>query len=78
MKKIAFAVLPFRLLLSGENAKKIPGTIKVSGEGKIRVKPDLIILTIDISFTNYQNKLYFTSAVLVTLNQLVYYAKLIC
>ncbi|MEJ6981761.1 SIMPL domain-containing protein [Pedobacter sp. P351] len=30
---------------------KIPETIRVTGEGKIRAKPDLVILTLQVSFT---------------------------
>jgi uncharacterized protein YggE len=37
-------------LLSCRDALQKSATIKVSGEGKIRVKPDLIIMTINIEF----------------------------
>jgi len=37
-------------LLSCSELKNNPSSIKVSGEGKIRVKPDLVILTIEVSF----------------------------
>src|SRR5437764_9127479 len=37
-------------LFACNDSKENRSTIKVSGEGKIRVKPDLVILTIDVSF----------------------------
>ncbi len=50
MNKTIWLLLPFNFLLSCNDSKKDPANIKVSGEGKIRVKPDLVILTIDVSF----------------------------
>jgi len=47
------AILLFALgifLLSCNESKKGANSIKVSGEGKIRVMPDQVILTIDVSF----------------------------
>lgn len=43
-------VLPIILLISCSDSNKKRDSIKVSGEGKIRVKPDLVIMTIDVSF----------------------------
>src|SRR5215471_390025 len=37
-------------LLSCTDSKQTPNSIKVSGEGKVRVEPDLVILTIEVSF----------------------------
>jgi uncharacterized protein YggE len=48
--KTLLAALSVFLLLSCNDAQKNPATIKVSGEGKIRIKPDLINLTINIDF----------------------------
>lgn len=39
------------LLQSCIETKTAPNSIKVSGEGKVRVMPDLVILTINVSFT---------------------------
>jgi uncharacterized protein YggE len=50
MNKTILLQLALVFLLSCTNSKKNPTSIKVSGEGKIRVKPDLVILTIDVSF----------------------------
>src|SRR5215831_13765149 len=50
MNKTILFPLSLSLLLSCSDSKNIPNSIKVSGEGKIRVKPDLVILTIDVSF----------------------------
>ena len=38
-------------LFGCSNPKEKRNTIKVSGEGKVRVKPNLVILTISVSFT---------------------------
>jgi uncharacterized protein YggE len=43
-----FAVLLFACNTPSKQREKI---IRVSGEGKIRIKPDLVILTIEVSFT---------------------------
>lgn len=48
MKYIPFAAA---LLLLACQPPATKETIKVSGEGKIRVKPDLVILTLNVSFT---------------------------
>jgi len=50
MNKTLFLALAVCSLLSCQNARQKSATIKVSGEGKIRIKPDLIILTINIEF----------------------------
>ncbi len=50
MYKASFIAIPFLFLFSCKDAQKNPATIKVSGEGKIRVMPDLINLTINIEF----------------------------
>jgi uncharacterized protein len=50
MYKILLAALSVSLLVSCNDAQKNSATIKVSGEGKIRIKPDLINLTIHIDF----------------------------
>jgi uncharacterized protein YggE len=50
MNKTILLLLPFISLLSCNDSEKKPSGIKVSGEGNIRVKPDLVILTIDVSF----------------------------
>ena len=50
MKKTFLALTCLCFLFSCQQPQKIQDTIKVSGEGKIRVKPDLIIMTIDVSF----------------------------
>jgi uncharacterized protein len=50
MYKTLLATLSVFLLLSCNDAQKSSATIKVSGEGKIRIKPDLINLTININF----------------------------
>jgi uncharacterized protein len=50
MHKIVLAALSFLLLLSCNDAQKNSATIKVSGEGKIRIMPNLINLTISIEF----------------------------
>ena len=50
MNKTILLQLALVFLVSCTNPKKNPTSIKVSGEGKIRVKPDLVILTIDVSF----------------------------
>ena len=51
MTKIFLLLMSFSLLLSCNGPKNSPNSIKVSGEGKIRVKPDLVILTVNVSFT---------------------------
>ena len=48
MKSIAFISLLFLFACTNNNHQK---KIRVSGEGKIRVMPDLVILTLDVSFT---------------------------
>src|SRR5205814_10305206 len=50
MNKTILLLLPLVLLGSCNDSEKKPSTITISGEGKIRVKPDLVILTIDVSF----------------------------
>jgi uncharacterized protein len=50
MNRILLFAMSACLLLSCHEARKKSATIKVSGEGKIRVKPDLINLTINIHF----------------------------
>src|SRR5215470_15356644 len=50
MNKTIMLLPSFIFLLSCCDSKKNPSSIKVSGEGKIRVKPDLVILTIEVSF----------------------------
>jgi uncharacterized protein len=50
MYKILLAALSVSLLVSCNDSQKSSATIKVSGEGKIRIKPDLINLTINIDF----------------------------
>ena len=50
MKKIIIPLLSFCFMFSCTDSKRGPSSIKVSGEGKIRVKPDLVILTINVSF----------------------------
>ncbi len=50
MNRILLFTLSAFFLLSCHEARKKSATIKVSGEGKIRVKPDLINLTINIHF----------------------------
>jgi uncharacterized protein len=50
MYKPLIAVMSVCLLLSCNKTQKDSATIKVSGEGKIRIKPDLIYMTIDINF----------------------------
>lgn len=50
MNKIILLLFTTALLISCNDSKTNPGSIKVSGEGKIRVKPDLVILTINVSF----------------------------
>lgn len=50
MNKINLLLLSFSFLLGCTDSKRDPRSIKVSGEGKIRVKPDLVILTIRVSF----------------------------
>jgi uncharacterized protein YggE len=51
MRKIFLLLFSFSFLLSCSDSKQSSRSIKVSGEGKIRVKPDLVILTINVSFT---------------------------
>jgi len=51
MTKIFLLLISLSFLLSCSEPKNSPNSIKVSGEGKIRVKPDLVILTINVSFT---------------------------
>ncbi|WP_046368637.1 SIMPL domain-containing protein [Flavihumibacter petaseus] len=50
MNKAILLAIVSGCLFSCNDSKREPGSIKVSGEGKIRVKPDLVILTIDVSF----------------------------
>ena len=50
MNRILLAALSISLLLSCKDSQKNSATIRVSGEGKIRIKPDLINLTININF----------------------------
>jgi len=51
MNKTILLLLPlFSVVYSCSDSKNNPGSIKVLGEGKIRVKPDLVILTINVSF----------------------------
>jgi uncharacterized protein YggE len=51
MNKIILLLLPLiSFVCSCNDSKNNPGSIKVLGEGKIRVKPDLVILTINVSF----------------------------
>lgn len=49
LKLVVMAACLF--LFSCKNSDVKNETIKVSGEGKIRVKPDLVILTLNVSFT---------------------------
>lgn len=44
-------IAPLFLLMACHQPKEKSESIKVSGEGKIRVKPNLVILTIKVSFT---------------------------
>lgn len=46
-----YLLLIFVAFLFSCNSENKPKTIKVSGEGKIRVMPDLVILTINVAFT---------------------------
>lgn len=48
MKSTVFISLLFLFACTNNNQQK---KIRVSGEGKIRVMPDLVILTLDVSFT---------------------------
>ncbi len=50
MYKILLAIISMLILLSCNESQKNSATIKVSGEGKIRIKPDLINFTININF----------------------------
>jgi uncharacterized protein YggE len=50
MNRILLAAFSISLLLSCKDSQKNSATIRVSGEGKIRIKPDLINLTININF----------------------------
>jgi hypothetical protein len=50
MYKTLFPAMALVLLSSCNQSQKSLSTIKVAGEGKIRIKPDLINLTIDINF----------------------------
>jgi uncharacterized protein len=50
MYKPLIAILAISLFISCQSAQKSPSTIKVSGEGKVRIMPDLINLTIHIEF----------------------------
>ena len=50
MKNILLLLASLPFLFSCNDSKNNSSTIKVSGEGKIRVKPNLVILTIDVSF----------------------------
>ncbi|HEV3224983.1 MAG TPA: SIMPL domain-containing protein [Puia sp.] len=50
MTRILLVTLSISILLSCNDSKKNSATIRVSGEGKIRIKPDLINLTININF----------------------------
>ncbi|MGN6532960.1 MAG: SIMPL domain-containing protein, partial [Ginsengibacter sp.] len=43
-------VLFFLIFLSACSSVDKPKTIRVAGEGKVRVMPDIVTLTIDISF----------------------------
>lgn len=45
-----YSILFFLLFLTACASTDKPKTIRVAGEGKVRVMPDLVILTIDISF----------------------------
>ena len=50
MHKTLLAALSVSFLLSCNDSQKNSASIKVYGEGKIRIKPDLINLTISINF----------------------------
>jgi len=50
MNKSILLLLTCFFLLSCSDTEKRPDSIKVSGEGKLRVMPDQVILTIDVSF----------------------------
>jgi uncharacterized protein YggE len=50
-KKLLFFALLMMLISCSTNNDKTK-RIRVSGEGKIRIMPNLVILTIDVSFTN--------------------------
>ncbi len=50
MKTAIAALTAICFICSCHQTSPNQDTIKVSGEGKIRVKPDLIIMTIDVSF----------------------------
>jgi Uncharacterized conserved protein len=56
MYKIILLPLSLLLLISCSQSEKQSSSIKVSGEGKIRIKPDLVILTIDVSFVQPKMK----------------------
>src|SRR5256885_16634779 len=56
MNKIILLLLSLNLLISCSGPNKQQSTIKVSGEGKIRIKPDLVILTIEVSFVQPKMK----------------------
>jgi uncharacterized protein YggE len=56
MNKIILLLFSVILFISCSQPVKQQSTIKVSGEGKIRIKPDLVILTIDISFVQSKMK----------------------
>lgn len=45
-----YSILFFLIFLIACNSTERPKTIRVAGEGKVRVMPDRVILTIDISF----------------------------
>jgi uncharacterized protein YggE len=44
-------LLSLLLLFGCNESEKKPETIRVTGEGKVRIKPDQVILTIEVSFT---------------------------
>lgn len=56
MYKSILLLLPLSLLFSCSEPARQQSSIKVSGEGKIRIKPDLVILTIDVSFVQPKMK----------------------
>ena len=48
---LRLTVLLYMVLMAACTGNEMPKKIKVSGEGKIRVMPNLVILTINVSFT---------------------------
>jgi uncharacterized protein YggE len=51
MNRMFLFFISILLLQSCSETKTTPASIRVSGEGKVRVMPDLVILTINVNFT---------------------------